>query len=96
MAYIQLVEFTTTETEAVRALSTQYRTETEGIRTVVRSMACADTDTPNRFVVIAEFASAADAQVNSDLPQTQALAAAMAELAEGPISYRNLEVLETF
>lgn len=74
MAFIQLVEFTTTEADAVRAPGTRYQADTEGRRTAVRSVACADVDTPDRFVVVAEFASAAD----------------------GPISYRNLEVIEVF
>jgi quinol monooxygenase YgiN len=51
---------------------------------------------PNRYVVVAEFPSYEEAMVNSELPETQAFAAAMSELIEGPPSYRNLDVVESW
>ncbi len=96
MAFIQLVEFTTTNTDQIRQLGEQFRRDTEGKRTNLRSMICADRDIPNRYVVVAEFPSYEEAMVNSELPETQAFAAAMSELIEGPPSYRNLDVVETW
>ena len=96
MAFIQLVEFTTTNVDQIRQLGEQFRRDTEGKRTNQRAMICADRDIPNRYVVVAEFASYEDAMANSELPETQAFAAAMSELVDGPPSYRNLDVVETW
>ncbi len=94
MAFVQLVEFTSQDTDRIRALARRYEQETEGRRTTVRTVVCADRDVPDRYVVVAEFASYEDAMANSRLPETHAFAQAMSELTEGPLSYRNLEVIE--
>ncbi len=96
MAFIQLVELTTTNVEQIRQLGEQFRSQTGGKRTNLRSMICADRDVPNRYVVVAEFPSYEEAMVNSNLPETQAFAAAMSELVDGPPSYRNLDVIESW
>lgn len=94
MAFVQLVEFTSKNTDQIRAVTARYQEETEGRRTTLRTLVCADRDLPDRYVVVAEFASYDDAMANSRLPETQELAAAMNELSDGPLSYRNLEVIE--
>lgn len=96
MAFIQLVEFTTTNVDQIRELGEQLRRDTEGTRTTGRAMVCADRDTPDRYVVVVEFPSYEEAMANSELPETQEFAAAMSELVEGPPSYRNLDVIETW
>lgn len=96
MAFIQLVEFTATNVDQIRELAEQFRRDTEGKRTNLRSMICADRDTPNRYVVVAEFASYEEAMVNSEMPETQAFAESMRELVDGPPSYRNLDVVESW
>lgn len=95
MAFVQLVEFTSKETDQIRALTAKYQQDTEGKRTTLRTIVCADRDVPDRYVVVAEFPSYEEAMVNSRLPETQELAAAMHQLTDGPLSYRNLEVIET-
>ncbi len=95
MAFVQLVEFTSKNTDQIRTLTARYQEETKGSRTTLRALICADRDLPDRYVVVTEFASYDDAMANSRLPATQEFAAAMAKLTEGPLSYRNLEVIET-
>ncbi len=80
MAFVQLVEFTSKDTDQIRTLTARYQEETKGSRTTLRALICADRDLPDRYVVVTEFASYDDA---------------MAKLTEGPLSYRNLEVIET-
>ncbi|HEV3401492.1 MAG TPA: hypothetical protein VG078_06680 [Acidimicrobiales bacterium] len=96
MGFIQLVEFTTTNTDQIRELGEQFRRDTEGKRTTLRAMICADRDVPDRYVVVGEFASYEEAMANSELPETQEFAAAMNELVQGPPSYRNLDVIESW
>jgi quinol monooxygenase YgiN len=96
MGFIQLVEFTTANTDQIRQLGEQFRRDTEGKRTSLRAMICADRDVPDRYVVVAEFPSYEEAMANSELPETQEFAAAMSELVQGPPSYRNLDVIESW
>ena len=95
MGFIQFVEFTTSNIDEMRELGRKYQEETAG-RTTSKGTLCADRDTPNRYVVVAEFASYEEAMKNNDLPETQALAEAMSKLADGPASFRNLDVLEVW
>lgn len=95
MAFVQMIEFSTTRPDEVRALIDEYRASTEGVRTAGQGKACADRDQPNRYVTIVEFESYEDAMKNSELPETSAMAAKMMELCDGPPTFRNLDVLET-
>jgi quinol monooxygenase YgiN len=96
MAFIQIVEFTATNIDQIRELAEQFRRDTEGKRANLRTLIGADRDTPNRYVVVAEFPSYEEAMVNSELPETQAFAEAMGQLIDGPPSYRNLDVVESW
>jgi hypothetical protein len=94
MAFVQLIEFSTTRADEVRSLIDEYRASSEGIRTSGSGMLCADRDQPNRYITIVQFDSYEDAMKNSELPETSAMAAKMAELCDGPTSFRNLDVVE--
>jgi quinol monooxygenase YgiN len=96
MGFIQFVEFTTSNIDEMRELGRKYQEETEGQRSASRGMMCADRDMPGRYVVVAEFPSYEEAMKNSEDPRTQALSEAMGKLADGPASYRNLDVLEVW
>jgi hypothetical protein len=72
----------------------EWRAATEGRRTVVRDMKTRDRDKPNAYVLIVEFDSYEDAMKNNDMPETEKVAEGMAKLADGPVIFRNLEVLE--
>jgi quinol monooxygenase YgiN len=94
MPFIQIVEFSTSKFEEMKALSDKYRADSEGKRASTRAYICADRDEPGHYAVIAEFPSYEAAMENSNLPETQALAEAMGRLADGPASYSNLDVVE--
>src|SRR3974390_2129869 len=76
----------------------QYRADTRDRSKVRRGTVCKDRDRENRYLSIIEFDSYEDAMANSQLPETDALAKSLAELAEladGPPQFLNLEVIRT-
>src|SRR5664280_3411904 len=95
MAFIQVIEITTTRPDEVEALVGEWRTKTAGRRTAQRGTFTQDSERPNTYVQIVEFPSYEDAMANSDLPQTAAFADQLAQLCDGPISFRNLDVRST-
>ncbi len=94
MSFIQIVSFSTSRFEEMKALSDKYQADTEGKRTSTKATICADRDNAGRFTIIAEFPSYEAAMENSNLPETEELANAMRELADGPATYTNLDVIE--
>jgi hypothetical protein len=94
MKFVQTVEFTTSRMDEMAEVEAEWRAATEGRRTVVRDMKTRDRDKPNTYVLIVEFDSYEDAMKNNDMPETEKIAEGMAKLADGPVIFRNLEVLE--
>ena len=96
MAFVQLVVFGTNEIDKVREMAERYQEETKGKTKVRRVTVGADRDAPGRYATIVEFDSAEDAEANNNLPETQAFAEEMNKLAEGPVAYHNLDVLQQY
>ncbi|HEV2890163.1 MAG TPA: hypothetical protein VGX28_07270 [Frankiaceae bacterium] len=98
MAFIQIVEYTTSKPDEVRALSERMRAERQGNGTVRRVSVGADREQVGRFFVIAEFDSYESAMENSDDPATQEMSAALGALMDAPPRFYNLDVVdqETF
>jgi quinol monooxygenase YgiN len=92
--FVQIIEFKTSKIDEIRALQAQYRAATEGKRTSSRATVCADRDNPGTYVVVIEFPSYEDAQRNNELPETQKFSAEQMKLADGPATFRNLDLLE--
>ena len=92
MAFIQLIEMTTTRREEIEALVQQWLSQTEGRRTARRSTVTQDHDRPGTYVQVVEFPSYEDAMANSALPETAALAERLAKLCDKPPVFRNLDV----
>ncbi len=98
MGFVQIVQFRTSRRDELDALVGEFRRErsASGDSGLVRVLACKDRDQPNQYVTVAEFASYEEAMANSNAPETQAFAARMAELCDGPPTFLNLDVLEAF
>jgi quinol monooxygenase YgiN len=94
MPFIQIVSFSTSRFDEMKALSDKYEADTEGKRTSTKATICSDRDNPGRYTIIAEFPSYEAAMENSNLPETEELANAMRELADGPATYTNLDVVD--
>ncbi len=92
LRFIQVIEFTASRPEAIEALIDEWAAKTAGHRTAERGTLTADRDRPNSYVQIVEFPSHEAAMANSALPETADFAARLAELCDGPMAFRNLDV----
>jgi len=95
MSFVQIIDLTTSRPDDVEALVSEWRRQTAGRRTAQRGTFTRDRDRPDTYVQIVEFPSYEDAMANSDLPETAAFADQLAQLCDGPISFRNLDVRST-
>ena len=96
MEFVQIVEFSSTRIDEIRTLSEEFRVQ-QGSRpggTASAVLMTADRDTPDRYLVIAQFASYEEAMENSKRPEVSTFAQAMAALCDGPPVFRNLDVVE--
>ena len=97
--FIQIIEYTTSRPQEVRAVSERFRERRAaegGSGTAVRGTVTQDRDRPGVYLSIVEFPSYEEAMANSDRPDTQEFARAMAELCDGPPRFFNLDVQEVF
>ena len=94
MKFVQILEFTTSRMDEMDKVEAEWRAKTEGRNTVVRQLKVKDRDKPNTYLIIVEFDSYEDAMKNNELPETNEISAAMQKLADGPATFRNLDVLE--
>lgn len=92
MKFVQIIEFATTREADVDALLDQWLERTQGKRTATRGVQTRDRDRANTFVQIIEFPSYEDAVANSELNETSEVAVHLAELCDGPPTFRNLDV----
>lgn len=92
MAFIQIIEMSTTRPDEVEALVDEWRAQTQGRRTAQRGTLTKDRDRPDTYVQIVEFPSYDEAMANSSLPETATFADRLAKLCDGPMVFRNLDV----
>ena len=92
MKFVQIIEYSTSKPDAVQAVVDEFLAATEGRRPNARGMTTKDRDRPNIYCQIVEFPSYEEAMKNSESPETQALAAKMMALCDGPPTFRNLDV----
>jgi hypothetical protein len=94
MAFVQIMEFGSSKYDEIREAAREWEKATEGRRTVKRSVICQDRDQSGRYVIVVFFDSYEEAMKNSELPETQALSERLQALADGPPSFRNVDVIE--
>ena len=92
MKFVQIIEYTTTKPDEAQAALDEFLAETDGKRANGRALVANDRDRPNVFLNIVEFPSYEVAMKNSELPATKALAEKMMKIADGPPTFRNLDV----
>jgi hypothetical protein len=93
MGFVRIIEFRTSDIDAVLAQEDEWRSATEGRRTLRREVLCRDRDHPEVYVAINFFDSYESARANSALPETQAGAARMDALCDGEPSFWDLDVV---
>ena len=94
MTFIQIVEMRSGNINELRALYERWEQATEGNATLRRSLLTRDRNDPHRLTIIAFFDSYQAAMENSELPETTALARNTAALADGPLTFHDLDVLD--
>lgn len=94
MTFVQIMEFRTDNIDAMGAITGDWERATEGKRTARRAMMTADRDEPGRYVMFIFFDTYESAMENSELPETQENAARMMAMADGPTTFRNLDVID--
>jgi hypothetical protein len=92
VSFLQIIEFTSSRVDELDALQDEWLERTQGKRTATRGVQARDRDHPNTYVQIVEFPSYEAAMANSELPETAEVAARLAELCDGPPTFRNLDV----
>lgn len=93
MAFVQVIEMTTTKVPEVEELMRQWMAATEGRRSASRSLLTQDRDDPDTYVQMVEFPSYEEAMANSALPETRAFAEKLSALCSSGPSFRNLDVV---
>lgn len=93
--FVQIIEFDTSRIDEVRALANEFQGSREAGR-VRRGEVTADRDHPGHYLTVVEFDSYDSAMENSRRPDTAEFSARMAQLCDGPPTFHNLDVLETF
>ena len=88
MAFIQIIEYRTSDPDGIRKVDEEWEQATEGKRTVRRSFTGRDRNDQTRFFETVFFDSYESAMENSNLPETQAAPEKLAALTdEGPRFY---------
>ena len=93
MAFIQIIEFRTSDMERARQIDDEWWRATEGKRTLRRELIARDRSDPGRYFAVVFFDSYESAMENSALPETQAVAEQYAKLSDGPPVFYDLDVL---
>lgn len=94
MTFIQMMDYTTSQPDEMERVGEEYERATEGKRTAKRIVRTRYRSDPNRYCDMVFFDSYEAAMENSELPETQAYAKKEQDLADGEITYVNLEVVD--
>ena len=95
MKFSQIIEFTTNRIDEFNATLDAWKISTEGTRIPHHAVLSKDRDTDDRYLLTVEFASHDKAMENSNRPETSEFAAALAEISDTPLTFRNLDVIRT-
>jgi quinol monooxygenase YgiN len=93
MKFAQIIEFKTSQLEDFNANLDAWMTKTEGHRIPHHAVVRRDRDTEDRYLLMVEFSSYDQAMQNSNRPETAEFAAFLAGICDGPLTFRNLDVL---
>ncbi len=93
MAFVQVIEVTTTKVPEIEELMDEWLAATEGRRSARRSLLTRDRDRADTYVQVVEFPSYEAAMANSALPETAAFAEKLTALCTSGPTFRNLDVV---
>ena len=93
MKFSQIIEFETSRVDEFNAHLDAWMAKSEGHRIPHRAVLRKDRDTENLYLLMVEFSSYDEGMENSRRPETGEFAEFLASLADGPLKFRNLDVL---
>ena len=93
MKFVQIVQFQTSDIDAIAERGRAYEEEMCADR-AGSAMVCADRDNPGQYFIIGTFDSHEAAMANSEDPRTQAMASDMAKMSDGPPTFYNLDLMD--
>jgi hypothetical protein len=93
MKFVQIIEFKTGDIDAFNRAVEEWRVKSADFRTAGRGTQTRDRDNDRTYVQIIEFPSYEAAMENSNRPETGEFAAQLAQLCDGPATFRNLDVV---
>ena len=94
MRFVQTVAFSSDRIDEMQALMDEFaRNRAADAPGFIKSTLVRDRDNDGQYLVIAEFESYEQAMENSAKPETDAFARRMSELAGGPPSFNNYDVV---
>ncbi len=94
MAFVQIIQFTTSKIDEVRKLGDEWEAAAGGDRKVRRRVIGEDRDNPGRYFNLVFFDSYEAAMENSKLAVTQEFSEKMMALGDGPPTFYNLDVID--
>ena len=93
MKFAQIIEFTTGRIDDFNTRLDEWTARSEGHRIPHRAVLRRDRDTPDRYLLMVEFASYEQGMENSSRPETGEFAAFLAGISDSALTFRNLDVL---
>ena len=93
MKFAQIIEFKTIRIDDFNAHFDAWITNSEGHRIPHQAVLQKDRDAENVYLLTVKFSSYEVAMENSSRPETGEFAAFLGTLSDGPLSFRNLDVL---
>jgi hypothetical protein len=91
--FAQMIEFKTSQMDAFNANLDAWMTKTEGHRIPHHAVVRRDRDAEDVYLLLVEFSSYDQGMENSNRPETAEFAAFLAGISDGPVTFRNLDVL---
>jgi hypothetical protein len=93
MKFAQIIEFETSRIDEFNANLDAWMVRSEGHRVPHRAVLRRDRDAENRYLLMVEFSSYERGMENSNRPETAEFATFLAGMCDGPLTFRNLDVL---
>jgi len=93
MKFTQDIEFRTSQIDEFNARLDEWKASTEGRRIPHRAVLRKDRDAEDIYVLTVEFSSYETGMENSNRPETGEFAAFLQQISEGPLGFRNLDVV---
>jgi hypothetical protein len=94
MAFVQIMEFRTSNIEEMRRLGDEWESTAGSASRVTRRVLCEDRDRPGLYLNIVFFDSYEAAMENSNLSVTSEFSQRMAGITDAGATFQNLDVIE--